>query len=146
MIIKQKIFNELSARNIRINTSIIAKITKIKNKINNKIIDEFFIYDIKIANEFITHLFEVNAFFTAKLNTHVSEINNNFTVKIEKIKICISSFSLKANRFLVLLNIITNKLSEAEKTLKRYHNNFYEISSEFILIKTSIEILQNNLA
>ena len=50
------------------------------------------------------------------------------------------------NGFLASLNTITNKLSEAEKTLESHHNNFCVISSEFTSIKASIEILQNDLA
>ncbi len=118
MILKQKISDELFTCNIKINIFITAKIIKIKNEINNKIMDKLSIHNTKIANKFTIRLFEVNASFTMKLDMYVFEINNNFIVKIEKIKIYISSFSLKMNRFLALLNIITNKLNEAKKTLE----------------------------
>src|SRR3989337_2378030 len=64
MILKQKISDELSARDIKINTSITAKITKIKNEINTKL------------NE------EVNAGF-GKINT---ELKSKLTAEIEIFK------------------------------------------------------------
>ncbi len=72
----------------------------------------------KISDELFTCNIKINIFITAKIIKIKNEINNNFIVKIEKIKIYISSFSLKMNRFLALLNIITNKLNEAKKTLE----------------------------
>ena len=50
IILKQKISDELSAHDIKINTSITAEITKIKNEINTKIEDELSARDTKVTN------------------------------------------------------------------------------------------------
>src|SRR4051812_48504380 len=63
-ILKQKISDELSARDIKNNASITAEITKIKNEINTKIADELSARGTKIANDFTTRLSEINASFT----------------------------------------------------------------------------------
>src|SRR6266511_3538110 len=66
IILKQKISDELSARDIKINTSITAEITKIKNEINIKIRDELFIRDTKVTNGLTAHLSEIISSFTVK--------------------------------------------------------------------------------
>src|ERR1044072_7675815 len=75
MILKQKISDELSARDIKINTSITAEITKIKNEINTKIGDELSTRDTKIANELSARLSEIN---TVGIN---NDLNNKLTAE-----------------------------------------------------------------
>ena len=102
---------------------------------DSKLTNDLTAHDSKIANEINTEIRENSASFTKELTAVIENFNarNN-------------SFSLEANGFLASLNTITNKLSEAEKTLELHHNNFCGISSEFTSIKASIEILQNDLA
>src|SRR5436190_19511518 len=67
MILKQKISDELSAHDIKINTSITVEITKIKNEINTKIGDELSTRDTKVTNGLTARLYEIISSFTAEL-------------------------------------------------------------------------------
>jgi len=91
MILKQKISDELSTRDIKINMSITAEITKI---INTKIIDDLSSHDgsiiaeierilnNKITNELFTHLFEINSTFTVKLDRINNDLNNKLNEEV----------------------------------------------------------------
>src|SRR5581483_7020798 len=93
MILKQKISNELSARDIKINTSITAEITKIKNEINTKNADDLSSCDGSITAEIerlLTDVYkklstEVNTKIANKLSARLSEINSTFTAKLDRI-------------------------------------------------------------
>ncbi|CAG8626723.1 11266_t:CDS:1, partial [Paraglomus brasilianum] len=102
MIPKQKISDELSARDIKINTSITA-IGKIKHEISANITAEM---NTKVANE---------------LSSRVLEINDKSTVEICKFKNEIkardNAFSSETNGILASLNTIASKFSEIEKIL-----------------------------
>ncbi|EXX56994.1 hypothetical protein GLOIN_2v1763199 [Rhizophagus irregularis DAOM 181602=DAOM 197198] len=86
MILKQKISDKLFTRDIKINTSITAEITKIKNEINTKIGNELSTRDIKIANELSAHLSEINTTFTVELGRINNDLNNKLTAEIGNFK------------------------------------------------------------
>jgi len=118
MILKQKISDELSARDIKINTSITAEITKIKNEINTKIADDLSLRDgsftaeierilnTKIANELSARLSEINSTFTVELD----RINNDLNNKLNKE---VNGVSAK-----LIPNLIVNSLQKS-KFLRR---------------------------
>ncbi len=90
MILKQKISNELSACDIKINTSITMKIIKIKNEINTKIGDKLSTHDTKVTNELTTYLSKIissfivefgNVFRFVSFNANI----NNLQKKINQI-------------------------------------------------------------
>ena len=113
---------------------------------DSKLTNDLTAHDSKIANEINTHVSKINNTFTAEIRENNASFTKELTAVIENFNARNNSFSLEVNGFLVSLNTITNKLSEAEKTLELHHNNFCGISSEFTSIKASIEILQNDLA
>ena len=86
MILKQKISDELSAHDIKINTSITAEITKIKNEINIKIGDKLFIRDTKVTNGLTAYLSEIISSFTVELDKINTELNSKLIAEIEKFK------------------------------------------------------------
>src|SRR5581483_1971493 len=156
MILKQKISDELSARDIKINTSITAEITKIKNEINTKIVDdlssrdgsitaeiEILLTDVykklstevntKIANKLSARLFEVNSSFTAELVRNNNELNKKLTGEIAKINSRDAGYFSEAQKILSMVNNATTRLDNIEEA---YHNDFGNISSEFTSIRT----------
>src|SRR4051794_39292074 len=94
MILKQKISDEISAYDIKFNTSITAEVTKIKNEINTKIANDLSsrdgsitaeierILNTKITNELSAHLSEVNSTFTAELNRINNDLNNKLNEEV----------------------------------------------------------------
>src|SRR4051794_787653 len=90
MILKQKISDELFARDIKINMSITAEITKIKNEIANDLSsrDRSFTAEIerilntKIANELFARLFKINITFTRSLTESIIILIINLTKKL----------------------------------------------------------------
>jgi hypothetical protein len=94
MILKQKISDEISAHDIKFNTSITIKVTKIKNEINTKIADDLSsrdgsitaeierILNTKIANELSARLSEINSTFTAELDRINNDLNNKLNEKV----------------------------------------------------------------
>ena len=117
------------------------KVTDILIAHNSKLTNDLTAHDLKIANEINAHVSKINNTFTAEIRENNANFTKKLTAVIENFNARNNSFSLKANGFLALLNTITNKLSEAEKTLELHHNNFCVISSEFTLIKASISYL-----
>ena len=113
---------------------------------DSKLTNDLTAHDSKIANEINAHVSEINNTFTAEIRENNASFTKELTAVIENFNARNNSFSSEVNGFLASLNTITNKLSEAEKTLELHHNNFCGISSEFTSIKASIEILQNDLA
>ena len=113
---------------------------------DSKLTNDLIAHDSKIVNEINTYVSEINNTFTAKIRENNTSFTKELTAVIENFNARNNSFSLEVNGFLASLNTITNKLSEAKKTLELHHNNFCGISSEFTSIKASIEILQNYLA
>ena len=106
MILKQKTSDKLFTHNIKINTSITAEITKIKNEINTKIGDELSIRDTKISNEVTTRLSEINASFIAKLGKINTELNNKLIAEIENFKARDAGYVTEAQKiFARLFNI-----------------------------------------
>ena len=69
--LKQKISDELSARDIKIYTSITAEVTKIKNEINTKIADELSLHDGSITAEVERNPTDVYKKFNAEVNTKI---------------------------------------------------------------------------
>ena len=144
MILKQKISDELSARDIKINT---AEITKIKNEINTKIADDLSsrdgsitteierILNTKIANELSARLSEINTTFTAELVRINNDLNNKLTAEIEKIKARDAGYATEAQKILGRLNNIEEAC----------HNDFGSITSRFMSINVVIEDLQNKI-
>jgi hypothetical protein len=162
MILKQKISDELSARDIKINTSITAEITKIKNEINTKIADDLSSRDgsitaeierlltdvykklstevnTKIASELSTRLSEVNSTFTAELVRNNNELNKKLTGEIAKINSRDAGYVSEAQKILSMVDNVTTRLDNIEEACR---NDFGNISSEF---KTSIEALRNEM-
>jgi dsDNA-specific endonuclease/ATPase MutS2 len=158
MILKQKISGELSARDIKINTSITAEITKIKNEINTKIMDDLSSRDgsvtaeIKrlltdvykklstevntiIANELSARLSEVNSTFTAELVRNNNELNKKLTAEIAKINSRDAGYVSEAQNILSMINDIEEDC----------RNDFGKISSEFNSVRASIEALRNEM-
>ena len=94
MILKQKISDEFSTRDIKNNTFITAEVTKIKNEINTKIADDLSsrdgsitaeierILNTKIANELSARLSEINSTFTAKLDRINNDLNNKLNEEV----------------------------------------------------------------
>src|SRR6266498_328149 len=158
MILKQKISDELSARDIKINTFITVEITKIKNEINIKIVDDLssrngsitakikrILNDVykklsaevntRIANELSTCLSEVNSSFTAELVRNNNELNKKLTREIAKINSRDAGYFSETQKILSMINDIEEDC----------RNDFGNISTEFTLIKTSIEALRNEM-
>ena len=154
MILKQKISDELSARDIKINTSITAEITKIKNEINTKIADDLSsrdgsitaeierILNTKIANELSARLSEVNSTFTAELVRNNNELNKKLTAEIAKINSRDAGYVSEAQKISSIVDNVTTRLDNIEEA---WRNDFGNISSEFTSIKTSIEALWNEM-
>jgi len=158
MILKQKISDELSARDIKINTSITAEITKIKNEINTKIVDDLSSRDgsitaeierlltdvykklstevnTKIANKLSARLFEVNFTFTAELVRNNNELNKKLTGEIAKINSRDAGYASEAQKIFSMVNNITTKVNNIEEA------GCNEISR----INVVIEDLQNKI-
>jgi hypothetical protein len=154
MILKQKISNEISARDIKFNASITEEVTKIKNEINTKIADDLSsrdgsitaeikrILNTKIANELSARLFEVNSTFTAELVRNNNELNKKLTAEIAKINSRDAGYASEAQKILSMVNNVTTRLDNIKEVC---HNDFGNISSEFTSIKTSIEALRNEM-
>ncbi|RIA94829.1 hypothetical protein C1645_817534 [Glomus cerebriforme] len=118
------IINDLNTKN---NTLEIKNIfSKLTTKINTKITNELFVC-----------LSEVNSSFTVKL----SKNNNKLIAEIAKINLRNASYASKVQKILSMINNVTTRLNNIEA----YCNNFGNISSEFTLMKTSIEALQNKI-
>ena len=158
MILKQKISDELSARDIKINTSITAEITKIKNEINTKIVDDLSSRDgsitaeierlltdvykklstevnTKIANELSARLFEVNSTFTAELVRNNNELNKKLTGEIAKINSRDAGYASEAQKIFSMVNNITTKVNNIEKACR----------NDFCRINVVIKDLQNRI-
>src|SRR4051794_33117266 len=118
MILKQKISDELSACDIKINTSITAEITKIKNDLNNKL------------NE------EVNAGF-GKINT---ELNSKLTAEIEIFKARDAGYATEAQKILGRLNNIEEACHNDFGSIRSLVES---VTSRFMSINVVIEDLQN---
>jgi hypothetical protein len=135
MILKQKISDEISARDIKINTSITAEITKIKKEINTKISDELSARDTKVTNELTARLSETISSFTVELGKINTELNSKLTAEIEKIKARDAGYTTEAQKILGRLNNIKEAC----------HNDFGSITSRFMSINVVIEDLQNRI-
>jgi sRNA-binding carbon storage regulator CsrA len=147
MILKQKISNEISARDIKFNASITEEVTKIKNEINTKIADDLSsrdgsitaeikrILNTKIANELSARLFEVNSTFTAELVRNNNELNKKLTAEIAKINSRDAGYVSEAQNILSMINDIEEDC----------RNDFGKISSEFNSVRASIEALRNEM-
>ena len=90
----------------------------------------------KITNELFTRLFEVNSTFTVELVRNNNELNKKLTGEIAKINSRDAGYASEAQKILSMVNNVTTRLDNIEEACR---NNFGNISSEFTLIKTSIE-------
>ncbi|GES87988.1 hypothetical protein GLOIN_2v1842500 [Rhizophagus clarus] len=115
-----KITNELSARMSKINAQV----------------------NTRIANELSARLSEVNSTFTMELVRNNNELNKKFTGEITKINSRDAGYVSDAQKILSIVNNMITRLDNIEEAC---HNDFGNISSEFILIKTSIEALRNEM-
>jgi hypothetical protein len=136
MILKQKISDELSACDIKVNTSITAEITKIKNEINTKIADDISscdgsftakierILNTKIANELSARLSEVNSTFTAELVRNNNELNKKLTGEIAKINSRDAGYVSEAQKIISMVDNVTTRLEKpAVIILATFHLN-----------------------
>ncbi len=144
-----KIANELSARISEINVNLTAEIEKNKARggsitaeikktfieMNKKFSTEV---STKIANEFFACLFEVNSTFTAEFVRNNNELNKKLTREITKINLRDAGYVSEAQKILSMVNNVITRLDNIEEAC---HNDFGNISSEFTLIKISIEAL-----
>ncbi|RIA79492.1 hypothetical protein C1645_840553 [Glomus cerebriforme] len=110
--VSTKIANELSVCLSEINSTFIAELDKINNKLNNKL----------------------NKKVNARFSRIYIEFNAKLNAKIKKINSYNARYTFKTQKILSMINkVITDNIEEA------YYNDFGNISSEFISIKTSIE-------
>ncbi|RGB21715.1 hypothetical protein C1646_777441 [Rhizophagus diaphanus] len=129
---KQKISDELSACITRIINDLDTKnnTPEIEN-IFSKLIAEI---NTKITNELFTRISKINSTFTAELGKN----NNKLTTEIKKINSHDVRYASEAQKILSMVNNVTTRLDNIKEACR---NNFGNISSEFTLIKTSIEAL-----
>src|SRR6266498_3471522 len=107
MILKQKISDKLTIRNIKINMSITVKITKIKNKINTKIADDLSSYNgnitaeikrilnTKITNKHLHIFLKLILFLLQSLAKSITNLMLN-SIEIKKINLCDAEYASKA--------------------------------------------------
>src|ERR1044071_4959600 len=83
-----------------------------------KVADMLIAHDSKLTNDLTAHDSKIANEINAEIRENSASFTKELTVIIENFNARNNSFSLEVNGFLASLNIITNKLSEAEKTLE----------------------------
>ncbi|PKY58309.1 hypothetical protein RhiirA4_512113 [Rhizophagus irregularis] len=148
---KQKISDELSARNIKINPSITAEITKIKNEINTKIVDDLSSRDGSITAEIERILndvykklsAEVNTRIANKLSARLSEVNSSFITELVRNN---NELNKKLTRKIAKINSRdAGYFSEVQRILSMINDIEKDCRNEFNSVRTSIEALRNEM-